>query len=146
MPQNENINFKIERFDDLGQPFPLPESQPGSQNNYSIFEPIINRYGVYIFQDNNSNSVLYVGEAREQDLKERIAQNYTPGDSGGTFRKNWCEMESQDFDAFKTALSDWRITTMSVASRSDDCRSDGDWIHALEAVLIGFLRPRYNRS
>lgn len=135
MPQNENVNFKIERFDDLGQPFPQGEGR----NNYSIFESIKNRYGVYIFEDDSG--ILYIGEVPKQDLKERITQNYTQRDSGGNFRKNWCEMENQDFDAFKTALSGWRITTISVASRSD-----GAWIHALEAVLIGFLRPRYNRS
>ena len=135
MPQNENVNFKIDHFDNLGRPF------RSGNNEYSIFESIENRYGVYIFQDNNSNSVLYVGEAREQDLKERITQNYTQRDSGGNFRKNWCEMENRDFDAFKTALRGWRITTMSIASRSD-----GNWIHALEAVLIGFLRPKYNKS
>ena len=39
MPQNENVNFKIERFDDLGQPFPQGEGR----NNYSIFESIKNR-------------------------------------------------------------------------------------------------------
>ncbi len=136
MPQNENVNFKIDYFDNLGRPF----IRPGSRNNYSIFRPIRNRYGVYIFQDNSSNRILYIGEAPKQDLKERITQNYTPNDSGGTFRDNWCEMENQDFDDFKEALRGWRIITMSAASGSG-----GDWIHALEAVLIGFLRPRYNK-
>ena len=131
---------KIDLFDDPAQPF--PQTNEGN-NDYAIFNGIIDRYGVYIFQDrsNSDNGILYVGKAYKQDLKDRITQNYTPGDSGGDFRKNWCEeMEDRDFDDFKTALSGWRIITISVASRSDD------WIRALEAVLIGFLQPRYNKS
>lgn len=134
MPQNGNVNFKIEYFDNLGRSF----ERSGSRNDYSIFESIKDRYGVYIFEDNNK--ALYIGESRGQYLKDRITQNYTPNDSGGGFRDNWCEMENQDFDAFKTALSGWRIITISIASRSDH------WIHALEAVLIGFLQPKYNKS
>ena len=131
---------KIDLFDDPAQPF--PQTNEGN-NDYAIFNGIIDRYGVYIFQDrsNSDNGILYVGKAYKQDLKDRITQNYTLGDSGGDFRKNWCEeMEGRDFDDFKTALSGWRIITISVASRSDD------WIRALEAVLIGFLQPRYNKS
>ena len=86
--------------------------------------------------------ILYVGEAYKQDLKDRITQNYTPGDSGGDFRDNWREMEHQCFEAFKTALGGWRIITISV---SDNSRSLRNWIHALEAVLIGLLQPRYNK-
>ena len=134
---------KIILFDNPAQPFPQTN---GGNNNFEIFNDIIGRRGVYIFQDRCSNGILYVGKAYKQDLKDRITQNYTSRDSGGDFRDNWCEMENQNFDDFKRALSGWRIITMSVASGSDDGRSDGDWIHALEAVLIGFLRPRYNKS
>ena len=132
---------KIDFFDELAQPF----QRAGCGNNYEVFDSIKDRYGVYIFQDpsNRDNEILYVGEAYDQNLKRRITQNYTEGDNSGGFRKNWCKMNEQDFDAFKTALGDWRIITISVSCNS---RSLCNWIHALEAVLIGFLRPRYNKS
>ena len=127
-------------FNNPAQPFPQAN---GGNNNFEIFGAISGRCGVYIFQDLGSGGILYVGKAN--DLKDRITQNYTPGYSGRCFRKKWCKMESKNFDDFKEALRGWRIITMSVASGSDDGRSDGDWIHALEAVLIGFLRPKYNK-
>ena len=130
------IDWRINFFKNPEHPF----QGNGVRNDYAIFADIISRYGVYIFQDRSNNEILYVGEAYRQDLKERITQNYMEGDNSGGFRKNWCEMNNQDFDAFKTAMRGWRITTMSVASRSY-----GNWIHALEAVLIGLLQPRYNR-
>lgn len=126
-------------FDNPAQPFP---QNNGGNNDYAVFKEIIDRYGVYIFQNRMNNQILYVGEAYRQDLKQRITQNYTPGDSGGDFRDNWCGMEHQDFDTFKAALGSWRIITISV---SDNSGSQCNWIHALEAVLIGLLQPRYNK-
>lgn len=132
-----NIDFKIIVFDNPEKPF----QGNGGRNNYAIFGRIKNRYGVYIFQDRSNSEILYVGEAYKQDLKKRVTQNYKEGDNSGGFRKNWCKRNRQNFDAFKTALGGWRIITISV---SDNSRSLRNWIHALEAVLIGLLQPEYN--
>ena len=126
---------KINLFDNPAQPFPQTN---GGNNDFAIFNDIMGRFGVYIFQDRSDGGILYVGRSDQQDLKHRIAQYYRQGDSSKGFRKNWCKPEGRDFDAFKTALSGWRIITILIASRSDP------WIPVLEAVLIGFLRPRYN--
>ena len=45
-------------------------------NNYSTFENIKSDYGVYIFQNKTSSTVLYIGEATKQTLKNRIKQNF----------------------------------------------------------------------
>lgn len=127
---------KIDFFDELARPF----QRAGRNNNYEVFCSIKDRYGVYIFQDCSDNTILYIGEAYKQDLKDRITQNYNDS-SGGDFKKNWCEMNGKNSDDFKTAMNGWRIITMSVASRSS-----GNWIHALEAVLIGLLQPKYNKT
>ena len=137
MPQNENVNFKIDHFDNLGRPF------RSGNNEYSIFESIENRYGVYIFEDNNG--ILYIGESHDQNLKARIIQNYQNG-TGATFRNNWCRKEGCGngktiCSEFENALKgQWKITTMSI-----DSSERADWIHALEAVLIVLLQPKYNK-
>ena len=126
---------KIIIFDNPAEPFPQTN---GGRNNYEIFGDIKDRHGVYMFQDRSNSEILYVGKAHRQYLRNRIIQYYRRGDSSRGFRKNWCEREGKIFDDFKTALSGWRIITISFASRSDY------WINALEAILIGVLRPRYN--
>ena len=138
MPQNENVNFKIDYFDNLRRPF------RSGRNKYSTFESIKNRYGVYIFEDDNG--ILYIGEAHRQNLKKRIVQNYQNG-TGATFRNNWCRKErcgdgKTICSEFKDALKggQWKITTMSI-----DSNERADWIHALEAVLISLLQPKYNK-
>ncbi|MDQ7091697.1 MAG: hypothetical protein Q9M50_13855 [Methylococcales bacterium] len=86
-----------------------------------------------------TGKVLYVGEAHDQDLKERISQNYTERDSGGTFRINWCRDNKQGFDQFKNALDNWDIKIVSIDTTSK-------WlIIAIEAILITALNPQYNR-
>lgn len=64
----QKIPFDTLAFDDLCNPF-------GSQrNNYSYFQSLISRFGVYIVQEKETGKVLYGGEAHAQDLKERITQ------------------------------------------------------------------------
>jgi len=111
-----------------------------SRNDYSCFKPLIDHFGVYIFQDKSSREVFYVGEAHEQDLKTRITQNYTENNTGGTFRKNWCEDESKDFKQFKSFLANCLIRTISI---NIDSRS---LILAVEAILVTALNPKYNRG
>ena len=129
----QTIPFDTLAFDDLCKPF-------GSQrNDYSYFQSLISRFGVYIVQEKETGKVLYVGEAHAQDLKERITQNYTERDTGGTFRDNWCANESQDFAEFKAALNNWTIKIVSIDTESKDL------IRAIEAVLISALKPQHNK-
>ena len=133
----QNIDLKIICIDNLGKPFPPPEKDK-KNNNYCIFNVVQNRYGVYIFVD-ASCDILYVGKAQMQSLQGRITQYYTESDTGGTFRKNWCE-ENGDFEKFKEALENWKILTISTSKKNDN------WIQSFESELIQLLDPKYNRS
>ena len=130
----QNIRPKIICISELSKPFP----SKGVNNDYGFFRGVESRYGVYVFVD-KSNSVLYVGEAHEQSLKDRITQNYTKDDTGGTFRDNWQEEEGRSFEDFKSALGDWRIVTVSIPTKNKA------WNRMFEGVLIYVLKPRYNK-
>ena len=121
-------------IDELGRPF-----VDGGQNAFGIFGDIADRYGVYIFVD-ESGGVLYVGKAHRQTLKDRITQNYTELDTGGTFKDNWCMHENRSFSEFKETLATWKVVTISSQTR------DAEWIGPLEEKLIQALRPQYNRA
>ncbi len=124
-------------IDNLAQPF----CDDGC-NSYEIFDLVSDRYGVYMFLERECGKVLYVGEAYEQDLKCRITQNYTERDTGGTFRKNWCEPEEREFSEFQAKLSSWKILTISSETNTDETKN---WIHACEKTLIGLCTPLYNK-
>ena len=130
----QNINCQISCISELSKPF-TPE---GEKNNYDIFEVIDHRYGVYVFVD-ESDAVLYVGKAPKQSLKDRITQYYTPGNSGGTFRNNWCG-QNKIFEDFKEALGSWKLVTVSTLEES------ASWILPLEGILISLLEPKYNKN
>ena len=127
------IDCKISCISDLSKPF----QSEGGDDKYDIFNVIDHRYGVYIFVD-ESGAVLYVGEAHKQSLRERIAQNYRPGDCGATFRQNWCG-KNKSFEEFKKALGRWRLVTVSTSEKNDD------WIKPLESELVKLFRPRHNK-
>jgi hypothetical protein len=116
-----------------GQPF------LARANDYSCFDKLLGRYGVYVFQSNVSPEVLYVGQATIQDLKTRICQNYTEKDTGGTFRKNFCSAENKSFADFKTLLSHSSLKVISIATDSPTL------ITAVEAILVAALKPKYNK-
>ena len=122
-------------IDNLGRPFP----KDGGRNNFDLFKEIEGQYGVYIFVDGSGNT-LYVGEAHAQTLRERIAQNYTEGNDGGTFRSNWCECPDHTFSEFKGAVGTWKIAIISTPKKN------ADWIKPLEAILIMALKPKYNKA
>ena len=129
----QTIPFETFSFDELFKPF------GGRRNDYSYFQSLIGRFGVYIVQEKRTGKVLYVGEAHAQDLKERITQNYTAKDTGGTFRDNWCDTENQSFIQFKAALKNWTIKIISIDTDSKDL------IRAIEAILISAIKPQYNK-
>lgn len=124
-------------IDNLAEPF-----SDGGLNSYKIFDPISNRYGIYMFFERESGRVLYVGEAYHQDLKYRITQNYTKKNTGGTFRKNWCETEGKEFNEFKGKLFDWKILAICRETNTEEARN---WIHACEITQIGLCTPLYNK-
>lgn len=119
-------------IDSAGTPF----TEAG--NDYSCFREMIGKFGVYVFQDKLTGEVLYVGEAHKQDLKDRITQNYTERDTGGTFRKNYC-CDEKSFEDFKALLSNSTLKAISIATDSKIL------IGAIEAILISALKPKYNK-
>lgn len=125
--------FDVVTVDCAGQPFSV------KANDYSCFDKLSKRYGVYVFQSNASPEVLYVGQAIKQDLKVRICQNYTENDTGGTFRRNFCSAENKSFADFKTLLSHSSLKAISIATDSRTL------ITAVEAILIAALKPKYNK-
>ncbi|MEX8505945.1 hypothetical protein [Leptothrix ochracea] len=127
--------FDVQVFSNLSAPF-----SNGQQNNYSCFNSITDSFGVYVVQVKGTGEVLYVGEAHQQDLKTRITQNYTENDTGGTFRKNWCNDNSQNFNQFKTSLSNWDIKIISIDTELRRL------IIAVEAILIAVLKPKHNKA
>ncbi|WP_157817648.1 GIY-YIG nuclease family protein [Candidatus Thiodictyon syntrophicum] len=94
---------------------------------------------MYIFQDKATGAVLYIGEAHSQDLKQRITQNFAPNDTGGTFRKDWCDKEKKEFTQFKEALQHWLIRAILIETESKDL------IRAIEETFISELKPKYNK-
>ena len=107
-------------------------------NDYSCLESVHEKFGVYIFRDKNNGSILYVGEARKQDIKTRVKQNFTENDTGGTFRKNYMEEESVNFDGFKSFIKDKQLIFITLEKNM--------LIRALESLLINDLKPKYNKD
>jgi len=107
-------------------------------NNYENFEIINVDYGVYIFKEKGTSKILYIGEAKKQTLKKRIIQNFKESDTDGTFRKNYMEQESANFNDFKNLIKTTEII-MIVCPKNII-------ISALEAILINVLKPKYNKD
>ena len=133
--------FSICEFLNPSKPF-----KDGGDNDYSCFDSLKGRYGIYVFQDKIEGNILYIGmcgknKCQSQDIKDRIIQNYTKGDTGGTFRDNWMGSE-RTFDQFKNSMSSWKIITASIASIK--LQENIDLIESMESYLIFHTRPRYN--
>ncbi|MCS6120528.1 GIY-YIG nuclease family protein [Shewanella baltica] len=107
-------------------------------NNYACFADLKGKHGVYIFRDQNCQ-ILYVGEARKQDLKTRVIQNFSESDNGGTFRKNFMSEKHLDFGGFKEEMK--LATLIFIVSEKSDML-----IRALESLLILTLNPKYNKD
>jgi len=129
-----NNFFDVVTIDDANKPF------TSGSNDYSCFKELVGKYGVYVFQERHTGQVQYVGMASKQDLKDRIVQNYTKKDTGGTFRINFCEVENKPFDDFKKFLSTCNIKIMSIDTDQKSL------IAAIEAILISALKPKYNKT
>ena len=105
-------------------------------NDYSLLDTVKESHGIYIFRNILNNDILYIGEAHEQYLKDRISQNFTKNDSGGTFRTNYMEKESKTFNDFKELLNNSQILSITM--------DKGILIKALESLLIAVLNQKYN--
>ncbi|HFD4055008.1 GIY-YIG nuclease family protein [Vibrio parahaemolyticus] len=109
-----------------------------SRNNYDFLCELKNRYGVYIFFDPNTGSTLYIGEAREQDLKKRCTQNFAENDNGGTFKNNYMKFENKTYSEFIDQVQ--KIKLLFIACESNIA------VRALESLLILLLKPRFNKD
>lgn len=107
-------------------------------NNYSVIDSVNDLYGVYIFKDKSNGGVYYVGEARDQNLKKRVTQNFTENDTGGTFRKNYIDKNKCTFNDFKSFIKDKQIIFFTTEKSMI--------IRALESILILILKPKYNKD
>ncbi len=105
-------------------------------SDYSVFNIINNDYGVYIFMDKVSGKVYYIGEAKQQTLRDRIQQYFTKCNSGGTFRKNYMSKNDCDFSSYVSFIKKNKIIFITT--------SPSILISALEAILIHVLKPEYN--
>ena len=112
-------------------------SDSEKDNNYSIFESVKDSYGVYIFQDKKSNEILYVGAARKQTVKDRVIQNFTEKDTGGTFRKNYMEENKLSFEEFSNNMKEFKVIVI-------ECPNDTTIISSLKEILISVLNPKNN--
>lgn len=62
-----------------------------SRNNYEELQEFKKENGAYLFIEDNTNTVLYVGEAATQPLYVRVKQHFVNSDTGGLrykLRKN----------------------------------------------------------
>ena len=123
----------IKIFDDLSSII-----KDEKNNDYSVFDKIKDTYGTYIFQNKTSENILYIGEAKEQTLKDRVCQNFTENDTGGTFRKNYMEKENLDFKSFSKDIIGIKLIIIECPKNII--------ISALEAILINSLSPIYNKE
>ena len=112
--------------------------QKSGEADYSSLDDLKNRNGVYIFRDSKGQT-LYVGEARKQDLKTRVTQNFSERDSGGTFRNNFMSNESTNFDMFKQGMLSANI--IFIVTEKNDML-----VRALESLLILILKPKHNKD
>ncbi|PCI02227.1 MAG: hypothetical protein COB79_02645 [Zetaproteobacteria bacterium] len=107
----------------------------GTLNDYTCLDSLKNKYGVYIFKNLARKEVLYIGEARSQTLKDRITQNFTEKDTGGTFRNSFMT-QKKNFGDFKSLLENTQLIAITMEPNM--------LIRALESVLIHTQNPTYN--
>jgi predicted GIY-YIG superfamily endonuclease len=125
--------FDVITVECAGAPF------SGNPCDYACFNEMIGKFDVYVFQNKTTNQVLYVGQAYKQNLKDRITQHYTKNDSGGTFRKNFCDTEEKSFQDFQILLNKSSIKAIAIDKESEIL------IDAIKSILISVLKPKYNK-
>ena len=121
-----------------GDPF---ENQDNGK--YACFGRLDGRKGVYVFVKNDGE-FLYVGKSSR--LQKRLEQYYRPGDTGITFRENYCDENRCTFERFRNLLRSSKIHVFVADCHVAGCRDDKCVIKALEYALICQLKPKYNKE
>lgn len=127
-------------------------------NEYSCFNCVKNKKGIYIFQHRDTGEVLYVGEAGAsggtQRLAKRIKQHYGWGKTGANFSINWrkencqkckddvkCESNGKcNYAEYEKVLSESRIIFLCC----ENARSNE--IYALEKLIKFIFLPKFDRE
>ena len=121
-------------------------------NDYSSFDEVDGKAGVYVFQHRDTGRILYVGQSR--NLKSRIEQHYKATDTGGNFHANWREKhcricggqdpchggEDCSFGSYENLLKGSSISFFWF----DDGSVSSRVIDTLEKNLIYHFLPEYN--
>ncbi|MGW8114017.1 GIY-YIG nuclease family protein [Caproicibacterium sp. NSD3] len=74
------INYLTKKSDSIKYPdiYKFP-----SRNNYKELQEFKGKYGAYLFTEDETNTVLYVGQATTQSLYVRVKQHFVSSDTGG---------------------------------------------------------------
>ncbi|MBI6019868.1 hypothetical protein H8J79_03345 [Clostridium perfringens] len=113
------------------------------KNNYNCMSSAKDKLGIYFFYKEKDFEFIYVGECHttnnERDLKIRISQHLTAGNTGGfpykLDGKNGLKAENIIKMFYNDDVKITYITLENVSSRD---------IIFLESFLISILRPKYN--
>lgn len=108
-----------------GTPKPYCDYKSAFKNAYS-------EYGLYIFYDNN-NEIIYVGEAAEEEFKDRLSQHFNESDGG---LRNKLSSKPN----LLSKLEESNVLILYGKYNKDDSRST----HFDEDLLIGLFKPELN--
>ena len=151
----ETYNFRKDDFENIDTPI-----NKERRNDYRLFRcQLAGRYGVYIFQTKCTGAsmrrTLYVGQGgvhkqgeSSRQITDRLAQQYQvngENPTGQTFYHNWLKKNGKCKSPgtaceFLNQFNQWRLTTITT---DQECAIP--LIRAVEATLIYFLRPEYNK-
>ena len=105
------------------------QKAPNKTNDLSYLNPFSSLHGIYFFVEHNGN-VIYVGEAHEQSLKDRISQHFQEGTGSLRYK-------------LKHSLSKLRKLEHSVLYVFP-IDKPSDIIKDIEAALIKLYQPQFN--
>ena len=105
------------------------QKSPNKTNDLSHLKPFSSMHGVYFFAD-HTGKVLYVGEAHEQSLKDRISQHFQEGTGGLRYKlRN---------DSSKLKELERSVLYVFPVDKPSDSIKD------IEAALIRLYQPQFN--
>lgn len=148
---------------DAGTPF-----RDEGDDDFSCFNELSGRAGVYVFQCKASGKTLYVGKSESGRLNERISQHYGETNTGGNFRINWCKAHCRSicgdgreynnkkqcngddlssYHEFKRLVQGSKLIVFSLGRKDGQGRVCADTkgkISEFEEFLIRMLESRWN--
>lgn len=98
----------------------------------SAFKDAYSKYGLYIFYDNN-NKIIYVGEAAEEEFKDRLSQHFNESDGG-------LRSKLSSKPNLLSKLNASNVLILYGKYNKDDSRNT----HFDEDLLIGLFKPELN--